>query len=75
MKVNFPAKEYLVKSIAVGYIRRLEKFPSLTVLKNDQLGSARHGPAVNEPNEPTSLHKDKGLIPSLTQWVKDPALP
>ena len=24
---------------------------------------------------PTSIHGDEGSIPSLTQWVKDPALP
>ena len=24
---------------------------------------------------PTSIHKDKGSIPALTQWVKDPVFP
>ena len=35
-------------------------------------GSSHHGPVVTKP---TSIYEDSGLIPGLTQWVKDPALP
>ena len=33
--------------------------------KNEAVRSSHHGSAV------TSIHVDVGLIPSLTQWVKD----
>ena len=36
------------------------------------LGSSPGGSAVTNL---TSIHKDVGLIPSLTQWVKYPVLP
>ena len=35
------------------------------------MGSSWCGSAVMNL---TSIHKDKGLIPGPTQWVKDPAL-
>ena len=36
-----------------------------------QYRSSRCGSGVTNP---TSIHKDSGLIPGLIQWVKDPAL-
>ena len=36
------------------------------------LGSSYHG---SEVMNPTSIHEDAGLIPGLTQWINDSALP
>ena len=43
------------------------EFPLKTKSRNSHCGSAK----INL----TSIHEDAGLIPGLTQWVKDPALP
>ena len=46
----------------------------LATLVNKKYGaiwSSHHGSVVINP---TSTHEHAGLIPGLTQWVKDPAL-
>ena len=44
--------------------------------KERKKGKQRGAPAVaQQVNNSTGIHEDKGLIPSLTQWVKGPALP
>ena len=30
---------------------------------------------AQQVKNPASIHKDAGLIPGLTQWVKDPVFP
>ena len=45
---------------------------SLFVKKYSLSGSSQHGLAVMNP---TSIHEEAGLIPGLSQWVKDTELP
>ena len=40
--------------------------------KTKNSGSSLHGSVVTKL---TGIHEDTGLLPGLTQWVKDTALP
>ena len=42
------------------------------LMHQNQMGSSHFGSAVRSL---TGIHEDLSLIPGLTQWVKDPALP
>ena len=56
---------HIVKQFSLGSVSR-------SVITGELLRSSYHGSVgMNR----TSIHKDRGSIPSLTQWVRDPALP
>ena len=49
-----------------------KKMLANVLVKRTQIQSSRCGSVVTNL---TSIHEDSGLIPGLTQWVKDLALP
>ena len=68
MMISVPFK-FLLEGLYITYVIKIDIFKIITL---NQCGSFRHGSA--ETNL-TGIRKDAGLIPGLSQWVKDPVLP
>ena len=79
---NLPPEHFTTRRMSLGFqeislgtIRLLTRTllpPDLVLLKNTHTRCSHLGA---EETNPTSNREDVGLIPGLTQWVKDPGLP
>ena len=59
----------------MGRKENVKRFYIQVLFKGNENCGSRVPVVAQQVKNPTSIHEDSGLIPGLSKWVKDPALP